>query len=244
MEKKSQKILVVDDDVDICQNMCDILGEYGYHADMAHDGASALKLLGAHRYDVALLDFRMPDTDGAALYEQIKQMQPSLVAIMVTAYAGSDGVQRAKDAGTWHVMRKPVDIGDLLGLIESATSQPIVLLVDDDPEFCENMWCILRDQNIRVAIANDNESAIDVLGDLDADVVLLDIHLGAALCTPVFEKLVSEHPMPSICLITGDQVQADFAKQLVSRGAECLMRKPLDMGAVLQKIRSLLPHPK
>ena len=49
--------------------------------------------------------------------EKIKASQPTLVAIMVTAYAGTDGAERAKNVGARHVLRKPVDFDKLLGLI-------------------------------------------------------------------------------------------------------------------------------
>lgn len=240
MSDEPHRVLIVDDDVDICQNMNDILQEFGYRTDMAHDGASAMKLVNSTRYDVALLDFKMPDTDGAALYTEIKKVQPSLIAIMVTAYAGSDGVQRAKDAGTWHVLRKPVDFEQLLSLIDEGAKQPIVLVVDDDAEFCDTLWSILRDQDVRVAIANDVDGAIEVLADIQADVVLLDMNLGDSLCTPVFEKLVLMEPMPSTCLISGDHEKKGLADDMVSRGAVGISLKPLDMDSLLTKIKSLI----
>ncbi len=120
MNHPETSILVVDDDSDIAINMVDLLTDLGYRTDLAHDGHSALKLVENNIYDLALLDFKMPDMDGAVLYERIKKLQPSLVAILVTAYAGSDGVERAKCAGALHVLRKPIDIDELLRLIQEA----------------------------------------------------------------------------------------------------------------------------
>ena len=236
-------VLIVDDDIDICHNVRDILEDFGYRTDMAHDGASALRLVQANQYDVALLDFKMPDVDGAALYEDIKRIQPSLVAIMITAYAGSDGVERAKNAGTWHILRKPVDFAHLMHLIQQATQQPVVLVVDDDADFCENLWSILRERDMRVAIARDSDSAVKTLEELDLQVVLLDIHLGSMPCTTVFESLLAKDPMPPTLLITGDHKQVDLANDLVEKGAKGFSLKPLDMQAIITKIESLLaPH--
>lgn len=114
-------VLIVDDDDDTCSNVRDILEEFGCRADAAHDGPSALKLVARRSYDVALLDFKMPGMDGAALFEQIKRLRPEIVAIMITAHAGSDGIQRAIDAGTWKILSKPVDMDNLLSLIRHAT---------------------------------------------------------------------------------------------------------------------------
>lgn len=120
MSGEGKAILVVDDDTDIASNMSDILTDLGYQTAVAHDGKSAIALAKSSAFDVALLDFKMPDMDGAELYKQIKSLQPDMIAIMVTAYAGSGGTERAMSAGTWQVMRKPVDFSKLLAFIEEA----------------------------------------------------------------------------------------------------------------------------
>lgn len=113
-------LLVVDDDQDIAANLADILQDRGYRVDRAHCGVEALQLIGKTSYDAALLDFKMPDMDGATLFARMRQVQPELIAILVTAYASNDGVQRAKAAGTWKVMRKPVDIPTMLSYVDQA----------------------------------------------------------------------------------------------------------------------------
>lgn len=60
--------------------------------------------------------------DGVQLYKRILEFNPKLRAIMITAYAGDDGVQRALEAGTWKVLRKPVDIQLLLSMIKEAVA--------------------------------------------------------------------------------------------------------------------------
>lgn len=233
-------ILVVDDDVDITSNVRDILTEFGYRTDVAHDGASALKLVRKKTYDVALLDFKMPDMDGATLFEKIREIQPSLVAIMVTAYAGSDGVQRARDAGTWQVLRKPVDLPQLLGLIKEATQKPVVLIVDDDNDFCENLWQILLEKGYRAAIANNQQQAQSLLEVQQFDVVLLDLLLGESLSTDVFQSLRKLSRQPATMVITGDRSKSEAAEQMIEQGADCLHFKPLDMQSLLEKLDSLV----
>ena len=126
---KNQRILVVDDDRDILANLSDILTEIGYQTDTAPCGEDALKLInescsGASptTYDLCLLDFNMPGMDGVELYEQIQNHYPNLPAIMITAYAGDDGIERARLAGTCEVLRKPVEIKELLAMIAKAIS--------------------------------------------------------------------------------------------------------------------------
>jgi len=118
----SRRILIVDDDPDIVANLCDILSDLGYQTDTASGSTQALALIDSNCYDVALLDFKMPGLDGASLCKEIRDRSSKTVAIMITAYAGCDGVQRAMDAGTSQVLRKPVDMSLLLPMIQQATS--------------------------------------------------------------------------------------------------------------------------
>ena len=64
----------------------------------------------------------MPGIDGVELYQEIQNYNPKLRAIMITAYAGDDGVQRAVEAGTWKVLRKPVDMEQLIDMIKEVTT--------------------------------------------------------------------------------------------------------------------------
>src|SRR5215468_5407194 len=136
MNTTQPSILVVDDDVDTCRNLSDILADLGYHVHTAHDGPGALELVRRNAYDVALLDYKMPGMDGLTLYREIKRLRAGTVAIVVTAYASGTTVEDALDAGAWQVLPKPVDFPRLLKLVEEAAGQPLVMVVDDDPDLC------------------------------------------------------------------------------------------------------------
>jgi CheY-like chemotaxis protein len=122
----SYRILIVDDDLDILANLSDILTELGYDIITAASGQEALERLSeadaedTQQLDLCLLDFKMPGMDGVELLEKIHECRPDVPAIMVTAYAGEDGDRRALEAGTWKVMRKPVDVRLLIGMIGQA----------------------------------------------------------------------------------------------------------------------------
>src|SRR5262249_54141735 len=131
MTQQPPSILVVDDEVDTCRNLSDILTDLGYRVDVAHDGPSALELVRHNAYDVALLDLRMPGMDGLELFHRIRELRSGTVGIIVTAYAGTDTTERALTAGAWQVLPKPVDFRRMLTLVEEAVGQPLVLIVDD-----------------------------------------------------------------------------------------------------------------
>src|SRR3974377_616725 len=105
MNQNKPTILVVDDDVDTCRNLSDILTDLGYAVDTAHDGPSALDKVRKRSYDLALLDFKMPGMDGLALYREIRKLRAETVPIIVTAFASAATTTEALAAGAIQVLR-------------------------------------------------------------------------------------------------------------------------------------------
>jgi CheY-like chemotaxis protein len=155
MGKNPPRILVVDDEVDTCRNLADILSDLGYDVEMAHDGLSALELIRQKPFDVALLDLKMPGMDGVSLYREIKKLQAGTVAIIVTAYATSATADSALAAGAWQIVSKPVDFPHLMKFVDEALGQPLVMVVDDDDDLCSILWDLLRERGYRVSVAHD-----------------------------------------------------------------------------------------
>jgi DNA-binding NtrC family response regulator len=239
MDDGPKSLLIVDDDEDIRTNFRDILDEHGYQVDVACDGPSALELVRMHCYDVVLLDFKMPGMDGAALYRKIKEICPETAAIMVTAYAGSTGAQEALDAGTWKVLRKPVDVPELLDVLKQASQAPVVLLVDDDQDFCQNLWQLLGEQHIRVALAHceDLGSAKAISGQFD--VALVDLHLGAGNGRKVLEHVRQTNPDTKTILVTGYREEAEqFVQDVGTNAIDAICFKPIDVAGLLEMIKA------
>ncbi|RUL83394.1 response regulator [Tautonia sociabilis] len=245
MSDPSPAILLVDDDVDSCRNVSDILADLGYRVDVAHDGRSALDLARGRAYDVAVLDFKMPGMDGVTLYRHLRARQPGTVALLVTAYASEDTARAARSAGTWRVLRKPVDIPNLLGLIDQAVGQPLVLVVDDDRDLCENLWDLLRARNIRVGLAHDPQEATRRLAESRYHAVLIDMILPGGDGGTVFRAVRSVDPQARTVLITGCRPESDpMITQALAEGADAVCYKPLDPANLLDVLDRLVgPSP-
>jgi CheY-like chemotaxis protein len=232
-------VLLVDDDIDICANMADILADLGYAVDVAHEGTAALELVRRRPYDVALLDLKMPGMDGVSLCREIRRVRSGTVALLVTAYAGGDVARDALDAGVWQVLSKPVDFPRLIGLIEEATGQPLVLVVDDDPDLCANLRDLLHGRGYRVCIAHDEDEAVDRLRETTR-VVLLDLRLAGGDGGVVFRRVREINPVVRVVLITGyPEEMGPLAERLNIEGADDLLPKPLDISRLLEALRRL-----
>ena len=240
MTKAAPSILVVDDEVDTCRNLSDILTDMGYRVEIAHEGASALELVKQKPFDVALLDLKMPGMDGLTLYREIKRLRADTVAIVVTAYASSGTATEALSAGAWHVLSKPLDFPKLLGLVNEALGQPLVMVVDDDHDLCTNLWDLLRDRGYRVCVAHDEKQAAERLKDRDFKVVLIDMKLPAGDGTTVFRIVRATNPQARTVVITGHRTEMDrLVKQVVDEGADAVCYKPFDMPGLLSTLQKL-----
>jgi CheY-like chemotaxis protein len=240
METGQPSILVVDDDVDTCRNLVDILADLGYRVDMAHDGPAALELVRQHAYDVALLDYKMPGMDGLTLYREIKQLRAGTVAIVVTAYAGGTTGEEALAAGAWHILPKPVDAFKLLRLVGEAMGQPLVLVVDDDHDLCSTLWDLLRERGYRVSIAHDEQMAAAQLKDATFRAVLIDMKLPDGDGSAVFRLVRQANPQARTIVITGHRGEMEqHVEQIVKEGADAVCYKPFDVPRLLETLNRL-----
>jgi CheY-like chemotaxis protein len=240
MNAPPANILVVDDDVDTCRNLSDILTDLGYQVDTAHDGPAALELARRRPYDIALLDFKMPGMDGLTLYRELRQVQAETVAIVVTAFAGKATAEDALAAGAWRVVSKPVDFSRLLELVDQALGQPLVLVVDDDPDLCANLWDLLRERGFRVAVAHDDGEAADRLKDRRFKVVLIDMKLPRGDGATVFRLVRRANPEARTVVITGARSEVDQQlRQVLDEGADAVCYKPFDVPQLLRTLSQL-----
>jgi DNA-binding NtrC family response regulator len=234
------RILVVDDDQDTCRNLSDILTDLGYAVDTANDGQSALALVDERPYDVALLDLKMPGMDGLTLYREIKKRRSGTVAIIVTAYATGDTAEKALAAGAWRVLSKPVDLEQLMPLVEEASQQPLVMVVDDDADLCATLWDVLRERGYRVCVAYDEHDAARLLRDSAFRVVLIDLRLPAGDGSSVFHLVRSTNPRARVVLVTGYRNELkELVQRAVSEGADAVCYKPFDMPSLLGTVQEL-----
>ena len=116
-------VLVVDDEVDICSNMADILGDLGFRVDTANDGATALELVRRRPYDVALLDLKMPGMDGLTVIREAKRYKADLPVIIITGYSTESSAIEAVNLGVAGYLTKPFRVPQVLAAAAKALGE-------------------------------------------------------------------------------------------------------------------------
>ena len=119
MEKKAS-ILIVDDDISLCQTMTLILGRKGYAVATATDGPEAIARVKEKPFDMIFMDIKMPLMNGVETCRKIKKIKPEAVVMMMTAYAVEDLVQKALQEGAYGITYKPLDVERVIAVIEEA----------------------------------------------------------------------------------------------------------------------------
>jgi DNA-binding NtrC family response regulator len=115
-------ILVVDDEPLIRWSLRRALTERGHVVVAVGSAGEAIAALGTHatRFDVAILDYHLPDRHDLSLLDDVRTLSPSTAVVMMTAFA-DDGMRAgAQDRGALAVVDKPFQIRSFVALVEAA----------------------------------------------------------------------------------------------------------------------------
>ena len=113
-------ILIVDDEPSMREFLAILLTKNGYTPITAASGAEALTLLQQRHFDLIVSDIRMPDLNGLALLETVKQQDLSIPVVLITAYASPEDAVLAMKNGAYDYITKPFKVDDILSVIKAA----------------------------------------------------------------------------------------------------------------------------
>lgn len=117
-----KKILVIDDDLDMCQLLKAFLGKNGFEVNTVSSGSSAIRTIDK-TYDLVLCDVRLPDIDGLEILSKIKEMFPYTVVIMITGYSDVRTAVTALRKGAVDYVTKPLHPDEILHQIKELTEK-------------------------------------------------------------------------------------------------------------------------
>ena len=119
--KKNIRVLVIDDDRDVCELLEKLLAERNYHVTCTTDPTEAISVLNGDMSQIILLDIIMPVIDGIELLKKIREVNKSVCVIFLTAYSTFDHAVGALRGQAFDFLTKPFDIDELTGVLERAS---------------------------------------------------------------------------------------------------------------------------
>jgi DNA-binding NtrC family response regulator len=130
MEKN--RILIVEDDIDILLELQRNLEDEGYEVDTADNGKTAFNLWEKNIYDLVLADLRIPEIDGRELIDKIKAKQPHTQIIILSGQAIEEDLIDAINKHIFKYLKKPVDLEEVLRVTAEALRErdPVVISLE------------------------------------------------------------------------------------------------------------------
>jgi two-component system response regulator HydG len=114
------KILIIDDELSVCQMLEKFLKKKGYYAKSTTSGKQGIKILKMEFFDVVLCDYRLDDIDGKTLYPELRNANPEMVVIFITGYTNLKVAIQLIKEGVYQYLEKPLRPDELLEVLESA----------------------------------------------------------------------------------------------------------------------------
>lgn len=238
------KILIVEDDVDLAENLVEILLDAGYFAEHATTAEGALERIARGGIAGVVTDFRLPGLGGVDLISQLRERGIPVPVIVMSAFMDRRVATQAEEVGALDVLAKPVQIDRLFTLV-SAFVRPDtqVLIVEDNEAFAENVAEALSDEGMSTTIG---ESAQAALGKrILPRVALVDLRLPDKSGLEVARRLFARDPTVRILFVTAygedlrREVEAGRAAPFIDP-SEPFLSKPLDVGALVARVRSMI----
>lgn len=116
------KVLIVDDDKDICLLLEKFLKKKDYDTAVAHRGMDAIEMVRKSKFDLVLCDFKLPDADGLEVLQKIKILSPTTIVIIITGYSDVKMAVQTVKHGAHDYVTKPLYPDEILHTIQNALS--------------------------------------------------------------------------------------------------------------------------
>ena len=119
-----KKILIIDDDLDMCSLLSRFLSKKGFEPEVALNGSKGLARFNEEHFDIVLCDFRLGDKDGKEVLLKIKEAKPDTIVIIITGYSDIKTAVDVIKLGAFDYITKPLIPDEVINVIEKALADP------------------------------------------------------------------------------------------------------------------------
>jgi two-component system response regulator HydG len=197
-------LLVVDDELIVRDSLDKWFREEGYDVTVAESAQDALTKMAAKRFDLALVDIKMPGTDGVELQRRMHEIDPEMIVIIMTGYASVETAVAALKNGAYDYVSKPFDPDDIAHSVHNALSHKRA--EQENVRLRETVASVIRPQEIvgQSAAMIRVFEAIQTVGPTDATVLITgESGTGKELCARAIHAASPRHYNPLVVIHCG-----------------------------------------
>src|SRR5258705_4361118 len=104
----NKKILIIDDDIDLCTLLSRYLSKKGFETETAHTGAKGIAKFTEHKFDAIICDYRLGDMDGKHIIQALKEKDPAIKILVITGYSDIKTAVEVIKLGAFDYITKPL----------------------------------------------------------------------------------------------------------------------------------------
>ena len=212
---KRDKILIVDDERIVRESLFHWFSEAGYYVTTAENGEIALKNFIKEKFDLLLIDMKMPGIGGLELLKRVKDLDKDVIVIMITAFASVSSAITALKDGAYDYVTKPVDPDELTHLVTKAIEQRN--LKRENKLLKENLEEISRSENIigESFLMNKVHELINTAASTDSSVMIRgECGTGKELVAKTIHSKSKNKYFPFISIKCGALCESSLEKEL------------------------------
>ena len=225
-------ILIVDDEPSLRETLADLLEDDGYEVATAASGEVAIEMCSAHRYDVILMDVRMPGIDGVEAFRRIRRHQPDVRVIIMTAYSTEELEQQALAEGALAFLPKPLEISQVTKLIGEVPARKI-LVVEEKDNGVRAVSALLSARGYSVTMVSSPTEAVDLAEQTGFEIILIDLELASMKGLDLYLALRKITPASLTVLMSGRHAGMEDITVTV-------VHKPVDHASMLALLDKLM----
>src|SRR6201997_5254301 len=198
------KLLVVDDELIVRDSLDKWFREEGYEVAVAESAQEALGKMAAGRFDLALVDIKMPGVDGVELQKRMHEIDPDMLVIIMTGYASVETAVTALKNGAYDYISKPFDPDDMAHTVRNALAHKRV--EKENVRLRETVATVVRPQEMigQSAAMIRVFEAIQTVGPTEATVLITgESGTGKELCARAIHGASPRHYNPLVVIHCG-----------------------------------------
>lgn len=252
-----KKILIVDDNKIVADVISEILVDAGYSVSCSETGEKALEMVKHKKYSLILIDVILPGLNGITLSKIIFEINPDQKIILMSGSGGVNLNSSLKQLSVFGFLEKPVRIGNLLSMVQSAIyndknyqlgdtkqlprvsfSRERILLADDNVIIQKLISEVLTLDGYRVTVADNGTEAYEKIVVNKYDLIILDINMPKMTGVEAVKAIRERDPYTYILLISG-RTSVDEVNDAIINGANEFLAKPFKIEELLKVVKNI-----